>query len=68
MDMKPPCKLRGAEDTTFSILFRVRDTLTEAGLEDQVDEFLRRAVACRSCDEMVQLAMEYVELDGEPQL
>ena len=65
MDMKPPCKLRGAYDTIFSILFRVRDTLRETGLDDQAEEFLKRAVVCRSHSELVRLAKEYVELDGE---
>ena len=50
----------------FSILFRVRDTLREGGLDGQVEEFLKRAVVCRSRSEMVQLATEYVELDDDP--
>ena len=32
-------------------------------LEDQLDEFLVRAVACRSWADMMRLAREYVELD-----
>lgn len=51
----------------FSIPFRVRDTLREAGLDAKVDEFLKLAIACRSRAEIVRLAMEYVELDGELQ-
>jgi hypothetical protein len=47
----------------FSLLFSVRDTLRESGLEDQLEEFLERAVACRSWADMMRLAREYVELD-----
>ena len=46
------------------ILFRVRDTLREAGRDGQVDEFLKRAATCHSRSEMVQLTREYVELDN----
>ena len=49
----------------FCILFRVRDTLREAEIDGQVDEFLKRAATCRSRSEMVQLAREYVELDDQ---
>ena len=49
----------------FCIFFRVRDTLREAGLDCQVDEFLKRAGTRRLRSEMGQLAREYVELDDE---
>ncbi|MHC4093487.1 MAG: hypothetical protein ACYSVY_24975 [Planctomycetota bacterium] len=63
MNAKPSCKLCGHTSTTYFILFAVRDTLSEAGLDGQVDEFLRRTAACRRCDEMVPLAMEYIEFE-----
>jgi hypothetical protein len=47
----------------YSILVAVRDTLSDAGLDGQVDEFLGRAAVCRSCDEMVRRAIEYVEFE-----
>ena len=65
MAMKPPCQLRCTQGTMFSILFCVRDTLREANLQDQLDEFLERAVVCRSWADMMRLAREYVELDDQ---
>ena len=49
----------------FCILFRVRDTLREAGLDGQVDGFLKREGTRRLRSEMGQLAREYVELDDQ---
>lgn len=63
MDKKPSCDLRCIDGSIFSILFRVGDTLRAAGLDDNLNEFLARAVTCCSCGEMIQLAKEYVELE-----
>jgi hypothetical protein len=59
---KPICKLKDAE-TQFSILFRVRDTLTAAGERRAAEEFLARAHHCRCCEEILQIARNYVEID-----
>ena len=60
--LAPHHAVRGAlrPRSESAILSRVCDTMNEAGLDDQVDEFLKRALVCRSAGEMVQLAMEYV--------
>jgi hypothetical protein len=59
---KPICKLGDAE-TQFSILFRVRDTLTAAGERRAAEEFLARADHCHCCEEILQVARHYVEID-----
>jgi hypothetical protein len=59
---KPPCKLANA-DSMYSILFRVRNALNAAGFEQEAEEFLKRAPQCRCCEEMRELATEYVTIE-----
>jgi hypothetical protein len=48
---------------SLSVLFRFRDALCEAGLDDQLEDFLDRADGCGTYDELLRLALEYAETD-----
>jgi hypothetical protein len=61
--MKPPCKLVDHGGDMVAVLLLVNRVLREAGLNKHADEFLTRATACSTCDEMVRLARDYVEIE-----
>jgi hypothetical protein len=46
----------------LSILVSVHDALSNAGQNDQLDEFFERAERCSSPQQLVQIASEYVEI------
>jgi len=47
----------------FNVIGRVRRALNQEGLTDRAQEFQRRALAAHSYDEVLQLAMEYAEVE-----
>ena len=59
---KPACKLVGTDGNVFAIIGRVRRTLREAGQDERASEFVKRAFAARSYDEVLGLCWEYVEV------
>jgi len=59
---RPMCKV-GRRDV-YAVLFWVDRALRKASLDRQADEFLRRANAYWSYDDITRLASEYVELVG----
>ena len=61
---RPICKV-GRRDVC-AVLFWVDRALRRAGLNRQADEFLKRANAYWSYDDIARLASEYVELVGVP--
>jgi hypothetical protein len=60
---KPSCKLIGEDGNVFSIIGRVRRALTADGQEDRAREFVERAYRSESYDAVLQLCMEYVEVE-----
>jgi len=60
---KPVCKLIGTDGNVFSIIGRVRRALTAAGQEDRAREFVERAFRSGSYDAVLQLCLEYVEVE-----
>lgn len=62
---KPQCSLVNRKRDVFALLFLVARTLGQAGLHKQADEFLRRAVAHPTYDELVAIAREFVEIEEE---
>jgi hypothetical protein len=60
---KPKVKLVGEDGNVFNIIGRVLRALNQAGLSDKAQEFQRRALAAHSYDEVLQLAMEYTEVE-----
>lgn len=59
---KPECELIGQDGNVFFIIGRVIKTLRRAGMNDKADEFDEKYKECESYDEVLQLAMEYVEI------
>jgi len=59
---KPRCKLIGEDGNVFNVIGRVRRALLNAGHDDQAREFVERAFRCGSYDEVLQLALTYVEV------
>ena len=60
---KPTCRLDLADGSGLSIPYRVRDVLYAAGLHEAANGFLRRAVYCRSREQLIHLAAEYVTIE-----
>lgn len=59
---KPHCKLIGEDGNVFFIIGKVTRTLKEFGYHSQAKEFKKKAMASKSYDEVLQLAMDYVEI------
>ncbi|MCI9135436.1 MAG: hypothetical protein HFI31_14825 [Lachnospiraceae bacterium] len=59
---KPECELIGEDGNVFFIIGRVVKTLRRAGLYEQADEFNSKYPNCQSYDEVLRLAMDYVEI------
>ena len=61
-DPPPVCRLIGTAGNVFAIIGKVRRTLHEAGQPERANAFSERAFQSRSYDEVLQLCMEYVEV------
>ena len=59
---KPSCKLSGKDGNVFSVIGHVRRALLAAGLKAEAKEFVQRAFAARSYDEVLGLCFEYVDV------
>ena len=59
---KPRCTLP-REASVFSLLFRVRDALRAVGQIEEILEFLKRAEHCRTSDDVIRLAADYVVVE-----
>ena len=60
---KPTCKLIGEDGNVFAIIGKVSSTLKKAGQKEQAEEFKNKAFNAGSYDEVLQLAMEYTEVE-----
>ena len=58
--IKPQVTLVGTDGNVFSVLAIVRRALLKAELKHKADEFIKRAMACHSYDEVLQIVHEYV--------
>lgn len=63
MPEKPVCKLIGEDGNVFHIIGLVRRALLKAGQKDAAEEFVRRAFACQSYDEVLTLVVAYVDIE-----
>ena len=63
MENKPVVELSGHDGNVFNIIGRVIKILKRAGLDDNAKNFSRRALNAQSYDEVLQLAMEYCEVE-----
>lgn len=60
--MKPKCKLVGQDGNVFNVIGLVAKSLRKAGQTQQEKEFTRKAFTCKSYDEVLRLAFEYVDV------
>ena len=60
---KPPCRLVGTDGNVFSIIGLVKRALERDGQPDRAGEFVKRAFASQSYDEVLVLCLEYVEVE-----
>lgn len=59
---KPACRLVGTDGNVFAIIGTVRRALRRAGMDGRATEFVQRAFASRSYDEVLGLCHEYVDV------
>ena len=58
----PVCRLIGTDGNVFAIIGKVQRALREAGLPERAAAFGERAFEARSYDEVLQLCLEFVEV------
>jgi len=61
--MKPVVKLVGEDGNVFNVIGRVSRSLNNLGMRKEAEEFKEKAFSARSYDEVLQLAMEYCEVE-----
>jgi hypothetical protein len=57
------CNLVGEDGNVFNIIAMVRRALRKAGQKNTAEEFVQRAFACQSYDEVVTLVVAYVDVE-----
>ena len=60
--MKPEVRLTDVDGNVFMIIGTVRKALQRAGLNDEAEEFTKKAHNAESYDKVLQLCMEYCEV------
>lgn len=60
---KPKCKLVGEDGNVFAIIGKVTKTLKDAELLGKAREFSEKAFASNSYNEVLNLAMEYCDVE-----
>lgn len=59
---KPRCVLLNRDGNVFTIIGRVRAALRSAGQADRAREFVERATAAKSYDEVLAMLDEFVDI------
>jgi hypothetical protein len=59
---KSTCKLTGTDGNVFAIIGKVSVCLKKVKLADQAKEFTEKSFAAESYDEVLRLAMDYVDV------
>jgi len=62
MNEKPTCKLIGTDGNVFAVIGSVKKALRDAGQPERASEFVQKAFAAKSYDEVLRLCMEFVEV------
>ena len=63
MDNKPVCKLIGTDGNAFAIIGKVIRTLKQANMPEKAKEFQEKATQSESCDALLSLTMDYVDVE-----
>lgn len=61
--MKPKCKLTGTDGNIFNLIGLARKALREAGQKELGKEMTSRIYGAESYDKVLQIIMEYVEVE-----
>ncbi len=59
---RPRCRLTGTDGNALAVIGNVRRALRNAGQIDRAREFVERAWAAGSYDEVLRLCFEYVDV------
>lgn len=59
--VKPRIRIPGGEENIYSLVGRVSSVLRREGLLDLENEFVEKAVAVETYDEVLRLSQDYVE-------
>jgi hypothetical protein len=59
---RPRCRLSGRDGNVFAVIGAVRRALRNAGQADRAREFVERAGAAGSYDEVLRLCFEYADV------
>lgn len=62
-DEKPTVQLTGEDGNVFSIIGRVSKALKRAGQPEKAKEFTQKAMKSGSYDEVLQLCMDYCDVE-----
>lgn len=63
-DKKPVYKLVGTDGNAFAIMGKVSSTLKKSGAStEEVNVFLKKAMGTHSYNEMLQVCMDYVDVE-----
>jgi hypothetical protein len=62
-DKKPKCKLTGKDGNVFNIIGLVQRALKDAGKVDEAKDFVAKAFAAESYDEVLYLATEVCDVE-----
>jgi len=60
---KPEVQLTGTDGNVFAVIGQVRKALKKAGQTQQAEEFVKKAFSASSYDEVLQLCLEYCEVN-----
>lgn len=60
---RPPCRLVGEDGNVFAVIGRVSRALRGAGQADRSREFVERAFAATSYDEVLEMVHDYVDVN-----
>lgn len=60
---RPPCKLIGEDGNVFNVIGRVKRALSRAGHPDLATQWVEEATSKHSYDEVLGLAMDYVDVE-----
>lgn len=62
-DVKPTCKLLGADNNIFNLIGLASRSLRRAGMREQIEPMTERCFNASSYEEALSIIMEYVDVE-----